>query len=76
MAAFNLWQAAYRKSYRSAGERSRRQAVFVENALYIAEQNVRTDSTLRLALNEFADMTFEEFSRAKLGYNPDLRPKE
>lgn len=28
---------------------------------------------LQLALNEFADLTWEEFRRSKLGVNPDFR---
>lgn len=37
-------------------------------AAKIAAQNARTDSSLRLALNEFADLTWEEFTATRLGY--------
>jgi hypothetical protein len=71
--AFSLWQATHGKSYKSAGEGARRQAVFADNAGRVAAQNARTDSSLRLALNQYADLTWQEFAQSRLGYNPALR---
>lgn len=38
-----------------------------------AQVNARPSGSLRLALNEFADLTWQEFSAARLGYKPDLK---
>lgn len=35
--------------------------------------NARPGGFLRLALNEFADLTWQEFSAARMGYKPELR---
>lgn len=75
--AFARWQAAHGKTYKSTREAERRRAVFAANAATIAAQNARPDSSLRLALNEYADLTWEEFSAARLGLKPDLAaPKQ
>lgn len=70
--AFSQWQMTHGRSYKSASEARKRQAVFVENAKHVAEQNAR-NSGLVLALNQFADLTLEEFAATHLGYNPSLR---
>lgn len=71
-AAFSLWQKTHARSYKSPSEASRRQAIFVKNAEHVAAVNSRPDSTLRLALNQFADLTLEEFSATQLGFKPSL----
>lgn len=50
-------------------EKAKRRAVFQQNAAYVAEHNAQ-NSGLTLALNAFADLTFEEFSRTHLGLSP------
>ena len=70
--AFALWQQAYGRSYKSASEASRRRAVFAANARHVAEHNAR-NSGLVLALNQFADLTFDEFAATHLGYQPSAR---
>ncbi len=47
--------------------------MFVANARHVAQVNARPGGSLRLALNEFADLTWEEFSATRLGYKPQLR---
>lgn len=71
--AFSLWQKTHSRSYKTVNEAKRRQAVFLKNAQHVAATNARTDTTLRLALNQFADLTYEEFATAHLGYKPTLR---
>lgn len=48
-------------------EKAQRRAVFEKNAALISEHNAR-NSEVVLALNAFADLTWEEFSRSHLGY--------
>ncbi|KAL4444550.1 hypothetical protein ABPG77_002367 [Micractinium sp. CCAP 211/92] len=75
--AFAMWQQSHGRSYKSAREAARRREVFLENAAHVAEVNARPGGFLRLALNEFADLTWQEFSAARMGYKPELRtPKE
>jgi hypothetical protein len=73
--AFTLWQKAHSRSYKTVTEAKRRQGVFLNNARHVAATNARTDTTLRLALNQFADLTFEEFASTHLGYKPALRKR-
>lgn len=47
-------------------------AVFAENLAYIQAENDKNNSHT-LAINEFADMTEEEFESQKLGYIPSSR---
>lgn len=49
-------------------EKAKRRGIFQRNAAYVAEQNAK-NSDLVLALNQFADLTFEEFSRSHLGFD-------
>jgi cathepsin L len=70
--AFNLWLKLFNKDYRhNAKERARRQPIFQQNAALVAEHN-QGASSFTMALNEYADLTFEEFAATRLGYNPAL----
>ena len=71
--AFAAWQRVHGRSYSSAREASRRREVFAANAAYVASQNAKNGGSLVLELNQFADLTFEEFASTHLGYNPELR---
>lgn len=72
MGAFTLWTVQHGKSYGSAREADKRRGVFAANAAHVAATNAAATgpSSLRLALNEFADLTWEEFSAKKLGFGP------
>jgi C1A family cysteine protease len=68
-AAFGQWLVLHNKEYVSNPlERSYRRTVFATNVQFIAKYNVQHNSH-SLDLNEFADLTWEEFSRTKLGYD-------
>lgn len=73
MEAFALWQRTHGRSYKSVREAAKRQEVFVANAHHIAQVNARPAGSLRLELNQFADLTWEEFASTHLGYKPELR---
>ena len=45
-------------------------SVFQANARVVAEHNGANGATYALALNEFADLSWEEFSALRLGYKP------
>ncbi|KAL6619642.1 hypothetical protein ACP70R_032106 [Stipagrostis hirtigluma subsp. patula] len=66
---FEKWVAKYRKAYASFGEKLRRFEVFKDNLKHIDEINKKVTSYW-LGLNEFADLTHEEFTAAYLGLRP------
>jgi len=61
---FNNWRSQYNKVYSSI-EVDRRFQIFKENAQYIYHHNHKSRS-YTLALNEFADLTDEEFTQRYL----------
>ena len=70
--AFARWRAAHGRSYKSAREAERRRGIFAANAAMIAARNAAPGSSLRLALNEFADLTWDEFRSTHLGLQPAI----
>ncbi|XP_006653960.1 cysteine protease XCP2-like [Oryza brachyantha] len=66
---FEKWVAKYRKAYASFEEKVRRFEVFKDNLKHIDEINKKVTSYW-LGLNEFADLTHDEFKAAYLGLTP------
>jgi xylem cysteine proteinase len=62
----------YQKAYEGAGEFFKRFHIFQENLAYIQSENAKNHS-YTLGLNEFADMTREEFFSAYTGLMPAPR---
>jgi len=71
---FTQWSHQYQKSYSSELERQAKFHVWQLNYKYITEFNSNNSYSFTLALNDFADMTLDEFKTAKLGfiYDPSL----
>ena len=69
---FEEWVAQYRKAYASFEEKLRRFEVFKDNLKHIDEINKKV-SSYWLGLNEFADLTHEEFKATYLGLNLNRR---
>ena len=70
---------AYKKTYEKKEDMMMRFTVFQENAALIAEHNQKAENSFLMALNQFADMTFEEFESVSLGLNvkqKDVRAEE
>jgi C1A family cysteine protease len=64
------FQSKYGKSYRLASEVATRRAIWESNLKQINQHNeefAKGQQTYTLGENEFADMTFEEFSKQYLG---------
>jgi len=62
--AWNQFKSQFGKTYATAAEENLRRSVFEEKVKRIAEHNVRADLGLvsyRRGVNEFSDMTHEEF---------------
>eukprot|EP00899_Mesostigma_viride_P016771 jgi/Mesvir1/25095/Mv21559-RA.1 len=64
---FETFTATFGKTYLSAEEREYRNSVFLANSRMIEEHNARGTSGYTLAVNQFADLTWEEFSQHMLG---------
>ena len=70
--AFQRWATLHEKPYLTdAAELKKRQAIFSQNVEIIRAHNAGGASTT-LGLNQFADLTFAEFSDKMLGYKPEL----
>jgi len=67
---FEQFKAEYSKVYETAEHEAKAFVAFVNNLDFI--RNFKDDS-VTVAINEFADMTHEEFKAAKLGYKPSER---
>lgn len=71
--AFEQWLARYNKDYVDDSlEKAKRLGVFQNNVAAIAQHNSDPASTFIMAINEFADLTFEEFASTRLGLNISL----
>lgn len=62
---FSSWQIRHGKSYVDEPEKLHRMKVFKDNLFYIHAHNSK-DSSFKMGLNEFSDLTFEEFSDTML----------
>ena len=68
---FEMWMKKFGKVYDHVEEKNKRFAVFKDNADMIQSHNTDPLSTFAMALNQFADLTFEEFKALSLGFNYD-----
>lgn len=62
---FSVWAVQQQKNY-TAEERATRQAIFKSNLELINQHNAE-DHSYKLGINEYADLTWEEFRENKLG---------
>ncbi len=73
LSAFQTWAQTFGKEYLDdAAEVEKRLAIFRDNAAMIAAHNANKDSTFKMAINQFADLTHEEFKATRLGLKPTL----
>ncbi|KAM4089623.1 hypothetical protein ACB094_07G166900 [Castanea mollissima] len=68
---FESWVSKHGKTYRSIEEKLHRFEIFKDNLKHIDERN-KEISSYWLGLNEFADMSHEEFKNKYLGLKPAL----
>jgi len=68
---FNQWKATHGKAY-EGGEHNARLGIFQENAK-IVEQHNAGNHTWTMAMNEYADLSAEEFNSFYLGFNPSSK---
>lgn len=68
---FEAWISKHKRSYASIEEKLHRFEVFKDNLLHIDEAN-RRESNYWLGLNEFADLSHDEFKSSYLGLKLNL----
>jgi C1A family cysteine protease len=64
---FQSWKSTYGVKYESLFEESYRERVFLENLAKIKLHNANEFSTYRMGVNQFSDLTDEEFVQTYLG---------
>ncbi|OVA00666.1 Peptidase C1A [Macleaya cordata] len=73
---FETWMSKHGKSYKSIEEKLHRFEVFKDNLKHIDETNKKDNTSYWLGLNEFADLSHEEFKEKYLGLKAaDQLPK-
>ncbi|TVT99663.1 hypothetical protein EJB05_54952, partial [Eragrostis curvula] len=72
---FEEWVAKYRKAYASFEEKLHRFEVFKDNLHHIDEVNKKV-SSYWLGLNEFADLTHDEFKASYLGLKTSRKEEQ
>lgn len=71
---FDSWLDRHAKKYTSAEEKLRRFEIFRDNLKYIDERN-KVVTNYWLGLNEFADISHDEFEKKYLGLKTDRLPR-
>ncbi|CAN6236610.1 unnamed protein product [Urochloa humidicola] len=67
-AMYELWLAEHGRAYNALGEHDRRFRVFWDNLRFVDAHNARAgEHGYRLGMNQFADLTNDEFRAAYLG---------
>lgn len=72
---FESWIEKHGKIYKSIEEKLHRFEIFKDNVLHIDERN-KVLANYWLGLNEFADLSHEEFKKNYLGLNAELATKK
>ncbi|GFS35211.1 cysteine proteinases superfamily protein [Actinidia rufa] len=73
MAMFESWLVEYGKSYNALGEKERRFEIFKDNLRFVDKHNADVNRSYKVGLNQFSDLTLEEYSSIYLGTKFDMR---
>jgi C1A family cysteine protease len=72
--AFMDFVATHQRSYYNSWEFENRYQIFKDNYQRIADHNLNSEYIgFTMKMNQFGDLTLEEFKEKYLGYNPSLR---
>jgi KDEL-tailed cysteine endopeptidase len=63
------WMVEYGRVYKDAAEKARRFEVFKDNVAFVESFNANKNNKFWLGVNQFADLTTEEF-KANKGFKP------
>ncbi|XP_027343842.1 ervatamin-B-like [Abrus precatorius] len=64
---FQQWMSQYERSYADVAEKEKRFKIFMRNLEYIENFNNGANKSYVLGLNQFADLTYEEFIASRTG---------
>lgn len=70
LALYEEWLVKHGKSYNGLGEKGKRFEIFKDNLRYIDQQNSLPNRTYKLGLNQFSDLTDDEYRSMYLGTRP------
>ncbi|KAJ3707847.1 hypothetical protein LUZ61_011552 [Rhynchospora tenuis] len=76
LAAYEKWMGEFGRVYSSDTEKQHRFEVFKTNFQFIESMNKQSGLTYTLGLNEFADLTNEEFVTKYVGFKSPSTPKK
>ncbi|KAE7995829.1 hypothetical protein FH972_000596 [Carpinus fangiana] len=65
---YSQWRAQYNRNYLDDTEKESRFEIFKQNAEFVEKSNSEGNRTYKLSLNEFADLSAEEFIAARSGF--------
>ena len=66
------WMAQHGRVYKDAVEKAQRLKIFKENAEFIESFNSDGEKPYKLSINEFADLTNEEFKASRNGFRGSI----
>lgn len=69
------WMARHGRTYSSNLEKERRLKIFQDNVEFIESFNAANNKSYKLSVNEFADLTNEEFRSTRNGYKKGVLVK-
>ncbi|KAK4493505.1 hypothetical protein RD792_005584 [Penstemon davidsonii] len=69
------WMSHYGRTYKDEAEKAKRFKIFEDNVEYIHSSNEAGARPYKLAINQFADLTNEEFQASRNGYKIGSRSK-
>ncbi|KAJ4835113.1 hypothetical protein Tsubulata_020167, partial [Turnera subulata] len=64
---YERWLVEHKKNYNALGEKEKRFEIFKDNLRFIDEHNSDSTRSYKLGLNQFADLTNEEYRQRYLG---------
>lgn len=70
---YEKWLAEHGKVYNALGEKDKRFEIFKDNLRFIEDHNNSENRTYKVGLNQFADLTNEEYRAMFLGTRSDAR---
>ncbi|NP_001312662.1 cysteine proteinase COT44-like precursor [Nicotiana tabacum] len=70
---YEMWLAEHGRAYNALGEKEKRFEIFKDNLRFIEGHNNSGNRTYKVGLNQFADLTNEEYRTMYLGTKSDAR---
>ena len=74
--SYEKWMSKFGRVYKSGTEKQQRFEVFKANYQFIESTNKQPGLTYKVGLNEFADLTNEEFMAKYVGFKSPSGPKK